>query len=215
MAQNHSRHEPTPEEERANSISHGLGLVASLAAAPILIVAALKGGNTATVIGGVVFSLSMISLYLASTLYHSLAYGRGKDFFRVMDHAAIFLLIAGSYTPFTLGVLRGPWGWTLLGLIWAMATVGLILTAVPSTRHSRLSILLYLAMGWLVIIAARPVLLHVPLAGILWIAAGGVAYTGGLVFYGMHRMRYHHFVWHLCVLMGTACHFWAVLWYSN
>jgi hemolysin III len=215
MSQGKAQREPTQAEERANSISHGLGLMASLAAAPILIVAAVKSGNSSTVIGAVVFSLSMVSLYSASTLYHSLSPERGKDFFRVMDHAAIFLLIAGSYTPFTLGVLRGPWGWTLLGLIWGMAAAGLILTAVPATRHSRWSIVLYLAMGWLVIIAARPVYLQVPLTGIAWIAAGGVAYTGGLVFYGMHRMRYHHFVWHLCVLMGTACHFCAVLWYSS
>ena len=215
MPKDNFRRLPTAAEERANSISHGFGLVASLAAAPILIGAAIKGGSTPTIIGAVVFSLSMVSLYLASTLYHSLSHERGKDFFRVMDHGAIFLLIAGSYTPFTLGVLRGPWGWTLLGLIWGMAAAGLILTAVPATRHSRWSIVLYLAMGWLVIIAARPVLMLVPPAGIVWIAAGGVAYTGGLVFYGRHRMRYHHFVWHLCVLMGTACHFCAVLWYAQ
>jgi hemolysin III len=215
MTKSEVRREPTAAEERANSISHGLGLVASVVAASILIVAALRSGNSWTVVGAVVFSLSMMSLYLASTLYHSLPPKHGKDFFRLMDHAAIFLLIAGSYTPFTLGVLRGPWGWTLLGLIWTMAAAGLILTAVPTTRHSRFSLFLYVAMGWLVIIAARPVYLLVPLPGIAWIAAGGVAYTGGLIFYGMHRMRYHHFVWHLCVLTGTGCHFCAILWYSS
>jgi hemolysin III len=156
----------------------------------------------------------MVCLYLASTLYHAVPGPRAKGFFRVLDHAAIFLLIAGTYTPFTLGVMRGPWGWTLLGMIWLLATVGLVLTAVPATRHSRVSIVLYVAMGWLALIAVRPVLSHVPLSGILWIVAGGLAYTSGLVFFGMHRLRYNHLVWHLFVLTGTVCHFFAVLWYS-
>ncbi len=211
---NYSRREPTLAEEIANSLSHGLGLIASLAAAPILIIAALRGGDASTIVGAVVFAGTMVSLYLASTLYHSLSGPRAKGFFRVLDHAAIFLLIAGTYTPFTLGVMRGPWGWTLLGLVWLLATVGLILTAVPATRDSRVSIVLYVAMGWLAIIAVRPILLHVPLPGILWIVAGGLAYTGGLVFFGMHRLRYNHFVWHLFVIVGTVCHFFAVLWYS-
>ncbi len=211
---NYSRREPTLAEEIANSLSHGLGLIASLAAAPILIIAALRGGDASTIVGAVVFAGTMVSLYLASTLYHSLSGPRAKGFFQVLDHAAIFLLIAGTYTPFTLGVMRGPWGWTLLGLVWLLATVGLILTAVPATRDSRVSIVLYVAMGWLAIIAVRPILLHVPLPGILWIVAGGLAYTGGLVFFGMHRLRYNHFVWHLFVIVGTVCHFFAVLWYS-
>jgi hemolysin III len=213
MTESYSQREPTPAEEFANSVSHALGLLASLAAAPILLVAAARGGGASGVVGAAVFSVTMVSLYLASTLYHSLR--RAKSFFRVLDHAAIFLLIAGTYTPFTLGVMRGAWGWTLLVLIWTMATVGLILTAIPATRHSRVSLVLYVAMGWLVLIAVRPVLLHVPLPGILWIAAGGLAYTGGLLFYGMHRLRYHHFVWHLFVIAGTVCHFFAVLWYST
>jgi hemolysin III len=215
MASIYSRREPTAAEEFANSISHGLGLLASLAAAPILLVAATRSGGAWSVLGAAVFSATMVSLYLASTLYHSPRGERAKSFFRVLDHAAIFLLIAGTYTPFTLGVMRGPWGWTLLALVWTMATVGLILTAIPATRHSRVSLILYVAMGWLVLIAARPVLLHVPLPGILWILAGGVAYTGGLMFYGMQKLRYHHFVWHLFVIAGTACHFFAVLWYSG
>lgn len=210
----YSRREPTPAEEIANSISHGLGLIASLAAAPILVITAMRAGGVSSIVGAVVFATTMVSLYLASTLYHALPGPRAKGFFRVLDHAAIFLLIAGTYTPFTLGVMRGPWGWTLLGLVWLLATVGLTLTAVPATRHSRVSIVLYVAMGWLAIIAVRPILLRVPLPGILWILAGGVAYTGGLVFFGMHRWRYNHFVWHLFVIVGTVCHFFAVLWYS-
>lgn len=215
MALTYSLREPSPAEEIANSISHGLGLIASLAAAPILIVAATRGGGASSIVGAVVFAVTMVSLYLASTLYHALSDKRAKGFFRVLDHAAIFLLIAGTYTPFTLGVMRGPWGWTLLGLVWIMAAAGLVLTAVPATRHSRVTIVLYVAMGWLAIIAVRPILLHVPVPGILWILAGGLAYTGGLVFFGMHRLRYNHFVWHLFVIMGTVCHFFAVLWHST
>jgi len=215
MTLEYSQREPSAAEEMANSISHGLGLVASLAAAPILIFVALKAGGPAAIFGAAVFAVSMVSLYLASTLYHLLPEENGKSFFRILDHSAIFVLIAGTYTPFTLGVLRGPWGWTLLGLIWTLAIVGLILKAVPATRYSRVSIVLYVVMGWLAVIAVRPILLHVPLPGILWIVAGGLAYTGGLVFFGLHRLRFNHFIWHLFVLAGTVCHFFAVLWYSG
>jgi hemolysin III len=214
MAQSYSRREPSTAEEIANSISHGLGLLASLAATPILIIAAMKAGSAATIFGAAVFALSMVSLYLASTLYHVLPERRGKGFFRILDHAAIFLLIAGTYTPFTLGVMRGPWGWTLLGMIWSLAIIGLILKAVPATRYSRASIVLYVAMGWLAIIAARPILSQVPFPGVLWIVAGGLAYTSGLIFFSMQRLRYNHFIWHLFVMAGTICHFFAVLWYS-
>jgi hemolysin III len=215
MQQTYPQREPSPAEEMANSISHGLGLVASLAAAPVLVLTAMKAGGPPAIFGAAVFAVTMVSLYLASTLYHSLPETRGKAFFRIVDHAAIFLLIAGTYTPFTLGVMRGPWGWTLLGLIWTLAIIGLTLKAVPATRYSRVSIVLYVVMGWLAVIAARPIILQVPLPGILWIVAGGVAYTSGLIFFGMHRLRFHHLIWHLFVLTGTVCHFCAVLWYSN
>ena len=215
MKLDYSHREPSPAEERANSISHALGLIASLAAAPILIYNAVRYGATSAVIGVTIFACSVICLYLASTLYHTLPEERGKNVFRLLDHAAIFLLIAGTYTPFTLGVLRGPWGWTLLGLIWLLAVAGLILNAVPWTRFSRVTIVLYVVMGWLAIIALRPILAQVPLAGIIWIVAGGIAYTGGLVFFTMHRVRFSHFIWHLFVMAGTICHFFAVLWYSS
>jgi hemolysin III len=215
MTLEYSRRQPSAAEERANSISHGLGLVASLAAAPVLVLTAMKTGGITSIIGAAVFAASIISLYLSSTLYHSLPETKGKGFFRLMDHAAIFLLIAGSYTPFTLGVLRGPWGWTLLGIVWGLALLGLILKAIPSTRYSRMSIGLYVVMGWLAVIATRPILVKVPLPGILWIVAGGLAYTGGLFFFGMHRLRFNHFIWHLFVMAGTICHFFAVLWYSS
>jgi len=202
-------------EEGANSVSHGLGLIASLAATPVLLLTAAKTGDGSALIGASVFAGSMVSLYLASTLYHAMPENRGKHIFRLLDHSAIFLLIAGTYTPFTLGVLRGPWGWALLGSIWTLALAGLLLKAYPATRHSKLIIILYVVMGWLAIVAARPILTQVHLNGVVLIIAGGLAYTSGLVFYGMHRLRFNHFIWHLFVMVGTACHFFAVLWYSK
>lgn len=205
---------PTLGEEIANTISHGVGLALAIAATPILIVTAVRAGSAWNMVGVSVFASAMICLYFASTLYHALRHDKAKRVFRVLDHGAIFLLIAGTYTPFTLGVMRGPWGWTMLGLIWAMAAVGLTMKAVAGTRYRWLSMVLYLSMGWLVLIAARPTLLRVPLPGILWLLAGGVAYTAGVAFFSAHRVRYSHFVWHLFVVAGTTCHFFAVLWYS-
>ena len=134
--------------------------------------------------------------------------------FRVIDHSAIFLLIAGTYTPFTLGVLRGAWGWTLFGLVWTLAILGVVLKSVGGVRRPKLSTTLCVGMGWLVLIAIRPLWLHVPVAGWLWLIAGGVAYTAGIAFYAADRLRYGHFVWHLFVLIGTSCHFFAVLWHA-
>ena len=133
----------------------------------------------------------------------------------MLDHGAIFLLIAGTYTPFTLGVLRGAWGWTLLGLVWGLALVGIVLNAASGLRYPRLSVALYIAMGWLVIIAIKPLLLLMPVEGFLWLLAGGIAYTAGVAFYAAKRVRYSHFVWHMFVLAGTACHFIAVLRYAS
>jgi hemolysin III len=162
-----------------------------------------------------VFAATMLLLYLTSTLYHALPRNKAKRVFRVLDHGAIFLLIAGTYTPFTLGVLRGAWGWTLFGLVWSLALFGIVLKAVGGIRYPRLSTALYIGMGWLAIIAVRPLLLHVPPSGLLWLVGGGVAYTAGVAFYAAERLRYGHFVWHLFVLTGTSCHFWAVLWYAT
>jgi hemolysin III len=202
-------------EEIANSVSHGVGLVAALIAIPFLIVHVLRHGGEAEVVGAGVFAATVVLLYLASTVYHALPGSKAKRVFRVLDHAAIFLLIAGTYTPFTLGVLRGNWGWTLFGLIWSLAVFGVVMKAVGGVKHPRLSTALYLGMGWLVVIAIRPLWLHVPEAGLFWIAAGGLAYTAGVAFYAAERLRYAHFVWHLFVLAGTTCHFVAVLWYAG
>jgi hemolysin III len=202
-------------EEIANSISHGLALVLAIAALPVLVLSAVELGNTRFTIGVVVFGVSIILLYLASTLYHSLTHERAKQFFRKVDHCAIFLLIAGSYTPFTLGVLRGPWGWTLLTIVWVLAVAGIAMKVIAGHRHWWLSMVLYIVMGWLAIVAVKPILALVPLPGILLILAGGVAYSGGLAFFAAHRIRYNHFIWHLFVMAGTVCHYLAVLWYGH
>ena len=210
-----SRVEPRQSlgEEIANSVSHGVGLLAALAVTPLLIVHAAAHG-AAAVVGASVFATTMVLQYVTSTMYHALARNRAKRVFRVIEHSAIYLLIAGTYTPFTLGVLRGPWGWTLLVIIWALAITGVSLDSVSGLRHPILSTSVYVAMGWFIVIAARPLWLHVPPAGLALLAAGGVAYTAGVAFYAAKRLRYAHFVWHLCVLAGTTCHTLAVLWYA-
>jgi hemolysin III len=202
-------------EEAANSISHGLGLVLAIAAVPILVIEAKRGGNVPFIVGVCVFGATMVLLYLASTLYHSLTHEAGKSLCRLFDHTAIFLLIAGTYTPFSLGVLRGPWGWSLLAIIWVLAILGITLKIRVRTRFSRITIVLYVIMGWLAIVAIKPILLLVPVPGILLIFAGGIAYTTGLAFFAAQRLRYNHFIWHLFVIAGTACHFFAVLWYAG
>ena len=185
------------------------------AAAREVILSAAEVGSTPFTIGAAVFGATIIILYLASTLYHSLTHERAKQFFRHVDHCAIFLLIAGSYTPFTLGVLRGPWGWSLLAVIWTLAIVGITLKIRKRTRHSRITIVLYVIMGWLAIVAVKPMVMLIPVPGLLLIFAGGIAYTGGLAFFAIERIRYNHFIWHLFVIAGTTCHFFAVLWYAS
>ncbi len=203
------------KEEFANSASHGLGLLLAVAAAPILLVATARDGHAANIVGAAVFAATMVLLYLSSTVYHGLPPGRAKDVCGKLDHGAIYLFIAGSYTPFALGALHGPWGWTLFGLVWGLAGLGLALKACDRLRHPLLSTGLYLAMGWLVVIAAAPLLQRVAGAGVAWLVAGGLAYTLGVVFYLTDaRVKFGHFIWHLFVLLGSACHFCAVLWYS-
>lgn len=203
------------EEEIANSLSHGLGLVAALVTTPFLILDAVRHGSAGFVAGVSIFAATMVLLYLASTLYHALPIGRAKRVFRVIEHSAIFLLIAGTYTPFTLGVLHGPWGWTLLGLVWGIALIGITLKALSRLTHPALTTSLYLLMGWLIVIAVNPLTARVPAAGLLWLVAGGLAYTVGVIFFAFDsRLRYGHFIWHLFVMAGTACHYFAVLGYA-
>lgn len=201
-------------EEIANSVSHGVGFLLALGAAPFLVRAAVQRGSPSGIVGAGVFAATVVLLYLASTLYHALPPNRAKRVFRILDHGAVFLLIAGTYTPFTLGVLRGAWGWTLFGVVWSLAAVGIVLTAARGIRYPRLATGVYLGMGWLVVIAIRPLWLRLPFTGLLWLVAGGIAYTVGVRFLAAKRMRYSHFVWHLLVLVGSACHFVAVLRYA-
>jgi hemolysin III len=214
-SQSAPRREQARGEEIANSISHGIALTAALVATPYLVAHAAAHGDAKFVVGASVFGVTMVLLYLASTLYHALPVGRAKAVFRVIDHSAIFLLIAGTYTPFTLGVLDGAWGWTLLGTVWGLALVGVTLKALDRMSHPVVSTGLYLLMGWLIVVAVEPLYASVPVPGLLWLLAGGVAYTAGVVFFAVDgRLRYGHFIWHLFVVAGTACHYFAVLGYA-
>lgn len=209
----HERHQSLGEEI-ANSISHGLGLLAALVATPFLLLEAFRRGPTPFIVGASVFAATVVLLYLTSTIYHALPHGRVKHGMQVVEHCAIFLLIAGTYTPFALGVLRGAWGWALLGLAWGLAAVGIGLKAVAGVRYPAVSLMLYLGMGWLFALALPFLSFQLPLAGILWLVAGGLAYTAGVAFFAAKRLPYAHFVWHVFVLAGTACHFVAVLHYA-
>jgi hemolysin III len=198
-------------EELANGISHGIGLVGAIIGTPILLLAAFHHGNIPFLIGTIIFTTTMLLVYLASTLYHGWPQTHTKSLLQVLDHSAIFLLIAGTYTPFALGPLRGVWGWTMLGLVWALATLGVLVKATRGTaRHKKFAMALYLGMGWLALIFIRPLAPAVPLSVVLCLVAGGIAYTTGVLFYVRERVRYSHFVWHLFVLAGTGCHFAAV-----
>jgi hemolysin III len=200
-------------EEIANSVTHGAGALASVVALPFLVMAGLPHG-AGVVAGNVVFGTSLLLLYISSTMYHSLARNRAKRVFRIIDHSAIYVLIAGTYTPFSLGVLRGAWGWSLLAVVWSLAVLGIAVTASLGVRFPRASVGVYIGMGWLIVVAIKPLMTHVPPAGLAWLVAGGLAYTGGTVFYGWRRLRYQHAVWHLFVLAGSVCHFIAVLLYA-
>jgi len=205
----------SPGEELANTVSHAVGLLATLVGAPFLISHAVRRGSTAGIIGASIFACTIVLLYLASTLYHALPRTRAKRLFRLLDHEAIFLFIAGTYTPFTLGVLRGVWGWSLLGVVWSLALVGIVLNVVGGVRYRRFSTAVYLGMGWLMLVVIRPLWVRLPLSGLLWLLAGGLAYSVGVAFFAAKRLPYSHLIWHLFVLVGTSCHFVAVLLYST
>jgi hemolysin III len=197
-------------EELANSISHGIGLVGAMIGTPVLVLA-FHRGSLSFLIGTIIFTVTMLMLYLGSMLYHAWPQTPAKSILQVLDHSAIFLLIAGTYTPFALGPLRGVLGWTMLGLIWALAALGVSVKATRGTaRHKKFGMALYLVMGWLALIFIRPLALAVPLSVVLCLVVGGIAYTTGVLFYVNRRLRYSHFVWHLFVLVGTGCHFAAV-----
>ncbi len=200
-------------EEIVSSITHGIGV--GLGAAGLIVLVTLAGlaGDGWRVVSFSIYGATLVLLYLSSLLYHSVRTPRAKRFFRYFDHASIFLLIAGTYTPFTLISLRGWWGWALFALIWIMAITGIVLTFVLMGRSRLLAGILYITMGWLVIIAVKPLLNAVPRAGVLWLLAGGLAYTFGVVFYLWKRLPFNHAIWHLFVLAGSICHFCAVYLY--
>ncbi len=203
-------------EEIANAVSHGLGFLLAIASLPVLVVMAARHGTTINIVAVTVFSVTMMLLYLSSTLYHAAPEGKVKAFLGRVDHAAIYLFIAGSYTPFALGVLRGTWGWTLFGAIWAMAAAGIAVKLMNLLKHPLWSTGLYVGMGWMALLAAGPLIHAMPVTGLLWLLAGGVAYTlGAVVFIYDSHARYMHFAWHLFVLLGTTCHFFAALWYAT
>jgi hemolysin III len=202
-------------EELVNSLSHGVGLIGAITGAPFLIIHATQYGDSKFIVGACIFSLTTILLYLASTLYHIIPIGKIKRIFNVIDHSVIFLLIAGTYTPFTLGVLNGAWGWTLFGIVWGLAIIGVTLKVLNKASHPILSNGLYLGMGWVIVIAIEPLIARMPTSGLLWLLAGGLFYTVGIIFYITDsRIKYGHLTWHLFVMAGTVCHYFAVLWYG-
>jgi hemolysin III len=203
----------TAREEIANSITHGVGFVACLVGVPILIVHTAIGGDARGIVAASVYGLSLLCLYAASVLYHGTRRPRLKRFFEVLDHAAIYLLIAGTYTPIALVALRGEWGWTLFGLAWGIALAGIVYKAFFLGRFPLLSTLMYVLMGWLGLIAVRPLVSSLPLAAIVWFLAGGLAYMGGTYFYHSRRIPFGHTVWHVFVLAGSLCHFLAIALY--
>jgi len=201
-------------EEVANSVSHGVGLIMAIAGAPFLIARAIRPDGAAMVIAMSLFASCMIVLYLASTLYHALPHGKAKRTFRTIEHSAIYLLIAGTYTPFSIGLLQGAWKWGLLSVVWMLAGVGTALKATGRASHPILSTGLYLAMGWLIVVAAVPLARAMTLDGLVLVIAGGLFYTVGVFFFAFDsRIRFGHFIWHMFVLAGTGCHYFAALWH--
>lgn len=197
-------------EEFVNAVTHGLGMVASVAAAAVLVVLAALNGDAWLITGVSVFATSLIALYTASTLYHAVRSEALKARLKVLDHAAIYLLIAGTYTPFMIGALRGGWGWSLFAVVWGLAVVGIALKLVYTGRYRVLSTSMYVAMGWLVLIGMGPLIRALDPVTLVWLVAGGVAYTAGTPFYHSGRIPYAHAVWHLFVLAGSVCHAVAV-----
>lgn len=198
-------------EEIANTVTHGIGLLLSIAGFAVLLVFAILRGTAWHVVACSIYGATLICLYSASTLYHAAVSARLKRALRIFDHSAIYLLIAGTYTPFLLLNLRGPWGWSLFGAIWGLALAGILFKFWFVGHWEHLSTAIYVLMGWLALIATKPVLAHVPSTTLLWLLAGGLFYSGGLIFYVWKRLPYSHAVWHVFVLAGSTCHYFAVL----
>lgn len=203
----------TTGEEISHSVTHGIGTALSIAGLVISVVMAAQTGDALKILSFVIFGVSMILLYTASTLYHAFTHKKVKNVFRYMDHIAIFILIAGTYTPIALILLKGAWGWTLFGLAWGFAIAGIIYQAVFLNRFKWISISIYLGMGWLAVVAIQPLMAVMPFGLFLWILAGGLFYTLGSVFYLIDSIKFFHFIWHLFVIAGTVCHFFGLIFY--
>ena len=198
------------KEELANALTHGAGVVAGLAGGGVLITLAALYGDVWELVSTIVFVVALVLLYTASTLYHAIQHKVAKARLQIFDHCAIFVLIAGTYTPFTLVSLKGPWGWWLFGIVWALAALGVVFKLFFTGRYDKLSTAIYIAMGWLVVVAMKPLMEALPLHTFLWLLAGGLSYTAGTFFYLRNKLRYSHAIWHLFVLGGSVCHFVAV-----
>ncbi len=201
------------EEEIAHTITHGIGVLLSVAGMAVLVAFASLNGDVWHIVSGSIFGAALVILYSASTLYHGVTNPRAKRVLQQLDHAAIYLLIAGSYTPFLLVNLRGVWGWSLLVLIWSIAIIGIALEFIDARRFKRLSLWLYLGLGWIVVIAIKPMLALVAPGGLVLLLLGGMSYSLGVIFYVRKQMAYHHAIWHLFVLAGSAFHFFSVFFY--
>jgi hemolysin III len=201
-------------EEIANAVTHGIGALLAIAGLAMLVrTAAVRGEGAWQVVPCVVYGVAMVLMFATSTLYHSIPNPRLKRVFRVLDHEAIFLMIAGSYTPFMLITLRGALGWTLFGIVWGIAAAGMVFEGFFTGRFKGASLALYLAMGWIIVFALKPLLAHMSPAGVRWLVAGGLCYTLGAGVYAFKKLPYHHAVWHLLVLAGSMCHYFAILWH--
>ncbi|RUO29213.1 hemolysin III [Aliidiomarina sedimenti] len=198
-------------EEIAHSVSHGIGVILSAVGLGFLIWLSLEYGNHWHLISSIVYGVSLILLYSSSTLYHAIPHPKAKRFFQLLDHSMIFVLIAGTYTPFALVSLHGPWGWSLFGVVWGIAIAGILLETLKKERIKWLSLSLYLGLGWMAVVVIKPMLDMVPMVGLLFLLAGGLSYSLGVIFYVRKQMLYHHAVWHLFVLAGSALHYCAVL----
>lgn len=201
------------KEETINAVTHGAGAVLGAAGLAVLVVLAALRGDAWHVVSCAIYGATLVLLFTSSTLYHSFRGPRVKHVFRVIDHSSIYLLIAGTYTPFLLVSLRGGWGWSLFGVVWGLALAGIAFQIFFVDRFRLAQTLIYLGMGWLVVVATRPLLTGVPLGGLLWLLAGGLFYTLGAVFYLWKKLPYHHGIWHLFVLAGSVCHYFAILLY--
>ncbi len=200
-------------EERINVVTHAIGLLMSVSALTLLVVFASMKGTVWHIVSFAVYGTSMVILYFASTVFHLAENQKIRNHLNIFDHAAIFLLIAGTYTPFALVTLHGPWGWTIFGIVWGLAVAGIILKLFFTGRYNLLSTIIYIIMGWIIVIAIEPLVAALPFDGLMWVLAGGLSYTIGAVFFLIDKLPYNHAIFHVFVVVGSACHFVAVFWY--